>query len=177
MASKLCSRNPVVPGENRYDRHTVAVSLNWLAMGRTSRIAYPTGVGLFSLHRGVLFAQTPHFVPRNRILLDTLIITQLLNKFIVFYETRGFITMSTRSRHWNVSWAYINMFEIHWILLVLSAVWEWRCNPTFQRLFLMMEAETISERLNWNEFPHSWSPKKTPLHLVAVKATNLSCLK
>jgi len=33
------------------------------------------------------------------------IVTQLVKKFLVFYEIRRFITVFTTVRHWTLSWA------------------------------------------------------------------------
>jgi len=41
--------------------------------------------------------------PYSRILFEKLIVTQLVKKFPTFYETRKFIILFTRARHWSVS--------------------------------------------------------------------------
>jgi hypothetical protein len=41
--------------------------------------------------------------PWSRILLEKLIVTQLVKKFLVFYGTRFFITMFTRAHHLSLS--------------------------------------------------------------------------
>jgi hypothetical protein len=37
------------------------------------------------------------------VLLEKLVVTQLVNKLTVFYETRRFITVFTKAHHWSLS--------------------------------------------------------------------------
>jgi hypothetical protein len=39
----------------------------------------------------------------SSVLLEKLIVTQLVKKFPVFYETQKFITVFSRARHWSLS--------------------------------------------------------------------------
>jgi len=39
----------------------------------------------------------------QRVILDKLIVTQLVNRFLVFYGTRRVITVFTRARQWSLS--------------------------------------------------------------------------
>jgi hypothetical protein len=41
----------------------------------------------------------------NGVLLEKLTVTQLVNKYPVFYGLRIFIAVFTRTRHWTLSWA------------------------------------------------------------------------
>jgi hypothetical protein len=43
--------------------------------------------------------------PCSRVLLEKLTVTQLVKKFPAFYETRRFITVLIRTRHWSLPWA------------------------------------------------------------------------
>jgi len=44
--------------------------------------------------------------PPNSMDLETLTVTQIVNKFRSFYATHRFITVYTRARHWFLSWAW-----------------------------------------------------------------------
>jgi len=47
-------------------------------------------------------AVTKQLVPGNKVLLEKLIVTQLVKKFLAIHGTRRFITVFTRSRHWSL---------------------------------------------------------------------------
>jgi hypothetical protein len=58
-------------------------------------------------------------------MLQKVIITRLVRKFLIFCATRGFITMYINVRHWSLSWTgYINFTPSHPIslrfMLILS---------------------------------------------------------
>jgi hypothetical protein len=55
-------------------------------------------------------------IPWSRIFLEKLTVAQLIKKFPTFYETRKFIIVFTRARHWSLSWAAWNIPHI--IILV-----------------------------------------------------------
>jgi len=44
-------------------------------------------------------------VTRNRDLLEKLIVTELVKKFLAFYATRRLSSVFTRDRYWSLSWA------------------------------------------------------------------------
>jgi len=46
---------------------------------------------------------TNYLIPRNRLLLQKLTVTQLVKKFPEFYGTRRFITVLTTAHHWSLS--------------------------------------------------------------------------
>jgi hypothetical protein len=50
-----------------------------------------------------LVAAAIMMTPRNRVLLEKLIVSQLVKKFLAFYGSRKFITVFARARHWAVS--------------------------------------------------------------------------
>jgi hypothetical protein len=52
----------------------------------------------------VMNRRIPWVTPWNKAL-ETLIVTQLVKKFHPFYGTRRFITVSTTTGHWPLSWA------------------------------------------------------------------------
>jgi hypothetical protein len=51
------------------------------------------------------FTFYPLLTPWNRVPLEKLIVTHLVQKFPAFYVTRWFITVSTRARLWPLCWA------------------------------------------------------------------------
>jgi hypothetical protein len=48
------------------------------------------------------------FTPQSRALLEKHIVTQLFEKYPIFYGTQRFIIVFTRAHHWSLTWA-------HWI--------------------------------------------------------------
>jgi len=57
--------------------------------------------------------------PRISVFLENLIVAQLVKKFVAFYETQRFITMSTAPRYWTLSW-------VRWIQSTTSHSVSWR---------------------------------------------------
>jgi hypothetical protein len=47
---------------------------------------------------------TNQLTPWNQVLLEKPPVAQLLKKLSTLYETRKFITVFTRARHWSISW-------------------------------------------------------------------------
>jgi hypothetical protein len=50
-------------------------------------------------------SQNCYVTPCSRVVLENLIVSQLVRKFLVFYGTQRFIIGSTRVRHGSLSWA------------------------------------------------------------------------
>jgi hypothetical protein len=81
----------------------------WVSSSATWHRSKPCSALPSYLHNclpsAVHYVVTNQLTPLSKVLLEKLTVTQLANKFPAFYETRSFITMSTRVRHLSLSWA------------------------------------------------------------------------
>lgn len=44
--------------------------------------------------------------PQRRVLLEKLIVSQMIKKFLAFYGTQTFIALCTNARNWNLHWTH-----------------------------------------------------------------------
>jgi hypothetical protein len=93
-------------------------------------------------------------IPQSRFLLEKLIVTQLIKKFLTFYATRRFITVFTRASHWSISWA------------------RWIQSTPSHRISLRSKLISFHLHLVWN-FHLSHARYMPPAHLILLDLITL----
>jgi hypothetical protein len=59
-----------------------------------------------SVQNSVSIVRVARLTPRNRVILEKLIVAQIVKEFPVVYRTWMFITVFTKARHGSLSWAW-----------------------------------------------------------------------